>query len=287
MRLLLTGAKGQLGHSLTQYTPAGWETLFADKIRLDITQEDNVKRIINEFKPNIIINAAAYTAVDKAEIDKEIAYAVNVDGAKLMARAAKVCGASFFHLSTDYVFDGNSSYPYKENYECHPINIYGDSKRKGEIAVLEENPSSTIIRTSWVYSEHGQNFLKTMRRLIASNKNIKVVDDQIGCPTSANDIAKAIYKLATNKNLETGIYHYAGDTILSWYEFSVMIADAMGVNNSIITKVSSSEFDSIAKRPMFSVLDCSKINNLGIEPSNLKRGVKLVIKNLNAFEKKI
>ncbi|WP_024553490.1 dTDP-4-dehydrorhamnose reductase [Franconibacter helveticus 513] len=285
MRLLLTGAKGQLGHSLTQYTPAGWETLFADKVMLDITRESDIERIVCNFKPTIIINAAAYTLVDNAENEKEKAYSVNVNGARLMARAAKLCGASFFHMSTDYVFDGQSFLPYKETDECCPINVYGDSKRKGEIAVLEENGDAIVLRTSWVYSEYGQNFLKTISNLIDQEKEIKVVADQIGCPTYANDIAKVLYQLSYIKNLPGGIYHYSGDTSLSWYDFSKMIASAMNKRDAIIQKVSSNEFQSVAKRPQFSVMDCTKILNLGIQLSNLEKGVQLAIHNLELVER--
>jgi len=287
MRLLITGAKGQLGHSLTQYTPDGWVTLLADKFKLDITRESDVLNVIKEFKPEIIINAAAYTLVDKAEIEQSLAYSVNIDGARLMAKAAKLCGAKFYHMSTDYVFDGESSTPYKESDECNPINVYGDSKRKGEIAVLEEYDQAVILRTSWVYSEHGQNFLKSISQKIADHKSIRVVDDQIGCPTSANDIAKVLYKLAEIKDLPGGIYHFGGDTRLSWYDFTLLIANAMNIEEASITKVTSDEFQSLAKRPKFSVMDCSKIHKLGIELSCLKEGLDLAISKLDFSERKV
>jgi dTDP-4-dehydrorhamnose reductase len=287
MRLLITGAKGQLGRSLIQYTPAGWETLFADKVKLDITRESDVLRVIHRFSPTVIINAAAYTLVDKAEVEQTLAYKVNVDGARLMAKAAKLCGAKFYHMSTDYVFNGESSTPYKESDSCHPINIYGDSKRKGEIAVLEENADAVILRTSWVYSEHGQNFLKSIGQLISDKKDVRVVGDQIGCPTSSSDIARVLFKFAEMDNLPGGIYHYGGDTRLSWYDFALMIADTMRISNASITKVTSEEFKSLAKRPKFSVMDCTKITNLGIELSCLKEGLDLAISELEFPERKV
>jgi dTDP-4-dehydrorhamnose reductase len=287
MRLLLTGAKGQLGHSLTQYTPAGWETLFADKVQLDITQANNVKKVIKEFKPNIIINTAAYTAVDKAEVEKEIAYAVNVTGARIIAQAARSCGADFFHISTDYVFDGNSKKPYVESDKCEPINVYGDSKRQGEIAILSEYPNAKILRTSWVYSEHGRNFVKTIAGLISQGNEVRVVSDQVGCPTYANDIAETLYKLAMIENLPGGVYHYSGDTQLSWYDFSRLIASVINKDNANIVKVSSSEFASPARRPHSSIMDCSKIKNLGIDLSNLQNGIKSAINKLELVEKNL
>lgn len=287
MRLLLTGAKGQLGHSLAQNLPAEWDTFFADKIRLDITRDQEIRSVIKDFKPNIIINAAAYTSVDKAEIEKDLAYAVNAHGARLMARGAKACGAKFFHLSTDYVFDGESTVPYSEEDNCNPFSIYGDSKRQGEIAVLSENADSIILRTSWVYSEYGQNFLKTMRSLILDNRDINVVGDQIGCPTSANDIANIIYHLANLDKLNGGIYHYAGDTTLSWYDFSKIIAEKLNKSDAQIKKVTSEEFKSLAKRPKYSVMDCSKIVSLGLSLSNFNEQLHEVLLNLELTEKSI
>jgi dTDP-4-dehydrorhamnose reductase len=287
MRLLITGAKGQLGNCLIQHTPAGWETFFADKLELDITCEKDALRVIQDFNPTIIINAAAYTSVDKAEIEDALAYAVNVDGARFMAKAAKLCGAQFYHMSTDYVFDGESSLPYKESDPCHPINVYGDSKKKGESAVLEEYESAVILRTSWVYSEYGQNFLKSISQLLVDRKDIRVVGDQIGCPTYAGDIAKVLYKFAEIKDLPGGVYHYAGDTKLSWYDFALMIANTMQIKNASITKVTSDEFKSLAKRPKFSVMDCSKAIDLNMELSCLKEGLDLAMSKLEFFERKV
>ncbi|NIF46731.1 dTDP-4-dehydrorhamnose reductase [Enterobacter sp. Ap-1006] len=272
MRVLLTGANGQLGQSLRQYIPTDWVVLPADKIFLDITNQSNVNRVISSFKPDVIINAAAFTSVDEAEVSIELAEQVNFLGAKYIAEAAKNNGIKLIHVSTDYVFDGKSANPYTEQDITEPLNVYGTSKMHGEIAVLENHAEAIIIRTSWVYSEYGKNFLKTIFKLIENDKDIKVVSDQIGAPTYAPDIAKLIVDIIRDDKLQPGLYHFSGDQVMSWYDFAHKIAESVTVSNSKVEGISSSEYTSAAKRPSYSVLNCDKLEKFGYKRSNFSIG---------------
>ncbi|WP_213712490.1 dTDP-4-dehydrorhamnose reductase [Cedecea lapagei] len=272
MRVLLTGANGQLGQSLRQYIPTDWVVLPADKLFLDITNQSNVNRVISSFKPDVIINAAAFTSVDEAEVSIDLAEQVNFFGAKYIAEAAKNNGIKLIHVSTDYVFDGKSVNPYTEQDITEPLNVYGKSKRHGEIAVLENHAEAIIIRTSWVYSEYGKNFLKTIFKLIENDKDIKVVSDQIGAPTYAPDIAKLIVDIIRDDKLQPGLYHFSGDQVMSWYDFAHKIAESVTVSNSKVEGISSSEYTSAAKRPSYSVLNCDKLEKFGYKRSNFSIG---------------
>ncbi len=272
MRVLLTGANGQLGQSLRQYIPTDWVVLPADKIFLDITNQSNVNRVISSFKPDVIINAAAFTSVDEAEVSIELAEQVNFLGAKYIAKAAKNNGIRLIHVSTDYVFDGKSANPYTEQDITEPLNVYGKSKRHGEIAVLENHAEAIIIRTSWVYSEYGKNFLKTIFKLVENDKDIKVVSDQIGAPTYAPDIAKLIVDIIRDDKIQPGLYHFSGDQVMSWYDFAHKIAESVTVSNSKVEGISSSEYTSAAKRPSYSVLNCDKLEKFGYKRSNFSIG---------------
>lgn len=272
MKVLLTGSHGQLGRCLLDRMPDDWQILAADIDSLDITDENQVGKVVNEFNPDVIINAAAYTAVDKAESDEALARLINVRGPENLAKAAKDIHARFVHVSTDYVFDGTSSTPYVETDKTHPLGVYGATKLDGELAVLQVNPESLIIRTSWVFSEYGNNFVKTMLRLAREKDRLNIVDDQRGCPTYAGDIAQTIITLSGVKEA-IGVYHFCGDKEVSWKEFTdhiVATAKSLRLISKIpiISGISTDQYPTASQRPKYSTLCCRKIAHFGIKPSD-------------------
>jgi dTDP-4-dehydrorhamnose reductase len=284
MKVLLTGANGQLGQCFIDRSPKQWEIIATDSSELDITNEAKVSELIAEIKPDAIVNAAAYTAVDKAEKEEVIAKLVNTNGPKYLAAAAKKYNARFFHVSTDYVFDGTKATPYTEDDLTNPIGVYGRTKLDGEIAVSEVYSESVIIRTAWVFSEYGNNFLKTMLRLASEREQFGVVDDQYGCPTYAGDIASAIIELLVTYS-PGGIYHFCGDQEMSWREFALRIiseANNIGIiqHSPVINPLTTEQYPTLAKRPKYSTLDCGKITKLNIKPSNLSTNINKVILSL-------
>ncbi|MDU3818520.1 dTDP-4-dehydrorhamnose reductase [Mixta calida] len=252
MRILLTGAYGQLGRCLLDRFPADWVMLACGSAELDITDRAAVERIVRRFRPQVIMNAAAYTAVDKAEIDRIRAMKINAIGPENLARAAREVGAQLIHISTDYVFDGSKTTPYIESDLPCPINFYGLSKWEGEKRVQAILPQAIIIRTSWVFSEYGNNFVKTMLRLAQTHETIRVVNDQRGCPTYAGDLAQAMIALAAEPEA-AGIYHYCGDKAVSWYEFAQAIFSLRGSAPQLVP-ISSQEYITTAPRPGNSAL---------------------------------
>jgi dTDP-4-dehydrorhamnose reductase len=271
MKVLLTGSKGQVGRCLQDKLPVEWIIHATDSGCMDITDEIKVASVVRSFQPDVIINAAAYTAVDKAESEKELAKNVNALGPFILAKEALKIKARFFHISTDYVFDGESLAPYTEESETNPLNIYGLTKLKGETLVRAVFPEAHIIRTAWVFSEYGNNFVKTMLRLSNSNKFISVVDDQFGCPTYAGHLAQTIIKMI-NINATGGIYHFCGDERVSWSQFAEKIFFYAYMKNiidkkTIVKNISTSQFPTLAKRPKYSALSCDKIAGLNIKPS--------------------
>ena len=287
MRVLLTGAKGQLGQSLCGHIPKDWVVLAADKIFLDIANESNVYDIISDFKPDVVINTAAFTSVDDAETNVEFSESVNNLGAKYVAQASSRYGAKLIHVSTDYVFDGTSTVPYIEEDIVKSLNVYGSTKRKGELEVLKHHAEAIIIRTSWVYSEYGKNFLKTIYNLVENNKDIKVVSDQVGAPTYAPDIAHLIVNIIKEGTLLPGLYHYSGDTVMSWYDFASKIAAAVASSGSKVEPISSEEYKAIARRPKYSVLNCDKIEKFGYKRSCFSQGFEQSVRALIDESKKI
>ena len=233
---------------------------------LNITKKEEVFNYLNALKPQIIINCAAYTAVDKAESDPENAFLINAEAASFIALYARENSVFLVHVSTDYVFDGFSNKAYVENDLTNPLTVYGKSKLKGEMLVSEINPNAVIIRTSWLYSIFGSNFVKTMLRLGSENSEIKVVNDQIGCPTWAKDLAKAIMQILGERHLINGthLYHYSNEGICSWFEFAQKIISIKKLN-CVVKPISTAEFPLPAPRPAYSVLNKSKI----IEQFNL------------------
>ena len=276
-RILITGGSGQVGHCLKAQLEGYAELSVPDSAVLDISNRDSVWRAVEAFRPDYIINAAAYTAVDKAENDAERAFAVNRDGARHLAEAAEAAGASMLHISTDYVFDGAGGAPYDEAAPTAPQNIYGASKLAGEQAVLEACRCAVVMRTSWVFGAHGQNFVKTMLRLGRERDSLGIVADQYGAPTAAADIAAALITIVRRHTPEqlaerAGIYHYCGSPYASWFEFAETIfaeAAAQGVLAKIpaVKPIATADYPTPAKRPADSRLDCGKIRAVfGIGP---------------------
>jgi dTDP-4-dehydrorhamnose reductase len=288
MKILVLGCKGQLGKCLNdQLANTDLEVIYTSREQIDIANFEITKCKILEFSPDLIINATAYTAVDKAEEDHEMADLINHLAVKNIADICNHLECWLIHVSTDYVFDGNSDVPYKEDDETNPQGVYGETKLKGELEIKASGCKHIIIRTAWVYSEYGNNFLKTMLRLGAERDELNIVGDQIGCPTYAQDIARSIVEITPQLNSReyNGIYHYCGDQPCSWYDFANAIFDQAMTNNlkipSIANPIETSAYPTPAKRPAFSVLNCSKIeNDFGVHASNCHDGIGQVIKKL-------
>lgn len=285
MKILLTGANGQLGRCIQDRIPQEWHLDVMDSGLLDITDKQQVMQRVAQCSPDIIINAAAYTAVDKAESESLQAEKVNAQGAKFLALAAKEHQARLIHISTDYIFDGSQSTPYSEVDIPTPVNVYGKTKFAGEQAIESILTNAVIIRTSWVFSEYGNNFVKTMLKLGQERQHLTIIHDQRGCPTYAGDLAQTIIELIQNHPQAQGIYNYCGASDVSWYEFSELIFDIAVSDNWLLTrpyieKITTSEYPTPAKRPQYSLLDCSKLLNLGIERSDWKKSLCKVVKSL-------
>lgn len=267
MKILVTGAYGQLGNEIKFLTSGypEWQLLFTDIDSLDITCESDLENWFQNNKPDFVVNCAAYTAVDKAETDTETAEKVNALAPSLLGRFSKRFGAKLIHISTDYVFDGESFTPYSESDKVNPKSIYGETKLQGEQNCIKENHETVIIRTSWLYSSFGNNFVKTMIRLGNELGRLNVVYDQVGTPTYAADLAKTIFDIIqlTEKDstkFVSGIYHYSNEGVASWYDFAKAIFEISEVECDV-SPVRSVEFPTPAKRPNYSVLDKAKIKS--------------------------
>lgn len=272
MKVMVTGAYGQLGSSLSELSAqfSGLQLILTDFDSLDITDRDSVVGYVESNRPDFLVNCAAYTAVDKAETDMESAFRLNALGPENLAIACRQIGARLIHVSTDYVFDGKNNRPYSEEDLPNPQGVYGSTKLEGEKLVMKQLPESVIIRTSWLYSSYGHNFVKTMIRLGSEKDSLNVVYDQTGTPTYAGDLALTILKVISQsaKNPDywkSGIYHYSNLGVCSWYDFAVEIHKMAGISCRV-TPVLSAAFQTVAKRPSYSVLDKSKIQTVyGIE----------------------
>jgi len=258
-RILVLGSAGQLAHEIVRTTPKGVELKALSRIECDVTNETAVTTQVRDFRPEVIINTAAYTAVDRAESDRERAFAVNAKGAKNVADAAHAIGALLVYISTDYVFGGCRATPYPPSEKPDPLGVYGASKAEGERAVLTSGAQALVIRTSWLYAAHGKNFLTTMLKLLHANPTVKVVDDQIGAPTACFDLAAAVWKCLDIPGAR-GILHWTNSGVASWYDFAVAIQQLALVRALLpaerrIVPIRSSEYPVAARRPSYSVLD--------------------------------
>jgi dTDP-4-dehydrorhamnose reductase len=261
-RIIVTGKNGQLGQELQAIAPffPQFQFLFTDRDNLDITNPGHVSHFFDKWWPDYCINAAAYTAVDKAETEKDIATKVNADAVKHLAVASAKHSTKLIHISTDYVFDGTASEPYKEDHPTSPVNFYGQTKLLGEQHALVNNPNSIVVRTSWVYSSFGNNFVKTMMRLMAERESLNVVSDQVGSPTYARDLANSIIHIIASDHFTSGIYHYANEGVISWYEFAdeIKSLSKAGCN---VSPIPTSAYPTPAKRPAYSVMSKDKIKS--------------------------
>ena len=267
MKVLITGSNGQLGSEIKELASdyENLECVFKDLPELDICDAEVLNTFIIDQHINAVINCAGYTAVDKAEEEALIAQKVNSEGVLNLANALKKVDGKLIHISTDYVFDGNHSQPYKESDPVSPIGVYGQTKRAGELAVLNGSIDAIVIRTSWLYSVYGNNFVKTMLRLGNEKKSIQVVSDQKGTPTFAKDLAKTCLDIlsdasSTNLSKKGSLYHYSNEGVTSWYDFSVAIMELGNIDCKVIP-IETKDYPTQARRPMYSVLDKSKIKS--------------------------
>jgi dTDP-4-dehydrorhamnose reductase len=265
MRVLITGSNGQLGSEIkklaTNYSKLDF--IFKDLPELDICNFEALQAFIMDNNINAVINCAAYTAVDKAEEDAEIAEKVNSKGVINIVNALHTVNGKLIHISTDYVFDGDHFLPYKETDPVSPVGVYGETKRAGELAVINSDIDSIVIRTSWLYSSNGNNFVKTMLRLGKEKESLGVIFDQVGTPTYARDLAKTCLEILTGVNAlkiskNGNLYHYSNEGVASWYDFAISIMELGGVNCKV-KPIQTRDYLTLAKRPQYSVLNKSKI----------------------------
>ncbi|NET57410.1 MAG: dTDP-4-dehydrorhamnose reductase [Symploca sp. SIO2E6] len=295
-QILLTGITGQLGHQLQQTLASLGKVNGFSHETLDLTQPDKIRQVIQEVKPDFIVNAAAYTAVDKAETEAELANSINGIAPTIMAEEAQQLGATLMHVSTDYVFNGQKNTPYLEEDTPNPVNSYGHSKLLGEEGIQKNSDRYLILRTAWVYGTHGRgNFVKTMLRLGAEREELRVVVDQVGIPSWTGDIAQAMLELLTKLAKEpvensppTGIYHFTNSGAISWYDFAVAIfeeAQQLGFPLKVqrIVPITTAEYPTPAKRPAYSVLSGKKISAvLGSHAPHWRSGLRQMLQQLYA-----
>lgn len=284
MVVLVTGANGQLGQSL-QFIASNYPAIqfvFCSSADLDITNKQNCQTVFSKYKPNYCINTAAYTAVDKAESEPEKAHLINAIGAKNLAEVCAAFSTKLLHVSTDFVFDGNHTNPYTETDKPNPTGVYGQTKLDGEKAIQETFDDYFIIRTSWVYSQFGNNFMKTMLRLASERDTLSVVNDQIGTPTNAVDLAECLVKVIQTDNQQPttdnfGIYNFSNEGQCSWYDFAKKIFEIHKVKIDLLP-IPTSSYPTPAKRPKYSVLDKSKIKEVfGVEVKSWEKSLKTAI----------
>ena len=282
MRILVTGCNGQLGSELKfiSSTHNNIDWIFTDIHELDLSEIKKIDLKLNRYAPDIIINCAAYTNVDKAESDKKLAATINCHAVDSLSKWSLLNKSKLIHISTDYVFDGNSEFPLNEKAKTNPINVYGVTKLDGEKVCMNNDPNSIIIRTSWVYSSYGSNFVKTISSLMNKKNYIHVIDDQIGSPTYAKDLAGVIVKIINYQDWIPGLYHYSNEGEFSWFDFAKLVKKYFGYN-TIIKRISSKEYPTPAKRPTYSLMDKSKIKTtFGIKIPKCENSLKKCIKIL-------
>jgi dTDP-4-dehydrorhamnose reductase len=294
-KVLVFGKNGQLAMCLAMCWPEfpNAELIFVGRDECDLEDPSQVEPVIDRVQPDIVVNAAAYTAVDLAEKQEEAAFKVNSDAVRAIAQALATRSIPLIHISTDYVFDGDGSEPYTEEDQVSPLGVYGKSKLAGEVAVRERLSKHLILRTSWVYSQFGKNFVKTMLNLMGQRDEVKIVNDQTGCPTSAHDLAQAILALCDTAVSEQfdkfGTYHLTSDQPMTWFEFGKCIhkialqvfGDDWTGKDCAVLPITSAEFPTAAKRPEYSVLSCRLVNDtFGIKLPNVEDSLKAVVTGL-------
>lgn len=291
MRIVIFGANGQLGHELQCIVPTEWDVTAIDTVDCDITDSAAVATLIEGLRPDVVLNCAAYTAVDQAETERETADAVNWHAVENLAHVAATAGAVLVHISTDYVFDGESDKPYRESDPTAPINHYGAGKLRGEQAFAESGCRGITIRTQWLYSPYGKNFVKTMLRLAEQQREVRVVADQRGCPTAADDLAATIVAIlpavVADNTLRGEVFHFASRGEATWCEFAEEIF-SVGECDCRAVAITTDDYPTAARRPRNSVLDCSKIcERFGVaQPDwreSLRRNIERIKKNDNTL----
>jgi dTDP-4-dehydrorhamnose reductase len=281
-KILVTGSNGQLGKALQHLAPSypQFEFIFLSKEDLPIHHFEMVRHYFNTYQPQYLINCAAYTAVDRAELEKDRAFHINGEAVGVLAAVCKEHHCKFIHISTDYVFDGTATTPYKEDAPTNPQSVYGASKLEGEKQALQFNPDTIIIRTSWVYSEFGKNFVRTIVKLMKEKEAINVVNDQFGSPTYAADLAETILQIISLPEWQAGIYNYSNDGIIGWYDFAMAIKELTG-SNCNINPIPTSQYPTPAKRPLYSILDKTKVQNtFGIQLKDWKESLAACLTTL-------
>jgi dTDP-4-dehydrorhamnose reductase len=286
-KVLLIGANGQVGQELQLTLPQLGEVISVSRTELDLTNSEKISCLIEEIHPDYLVNAAAYTAVDRAESEPELAQAINATAPKVMAELSEKFGIKFLHISTDYVFDGRKNTPYLESDPTNPLGVYGRSKLAGEEQIKNCNSNAIILRTAWVYGSYGKgNFVKTMLRLGKEREELKVVVDQVGSPTWAKDIAEAITQLLINADNPSGIYHFTNSGVASWFDLTKAIFEEAKTNNiplkiKKVIPITTDEYPTPAVRPAYSVLSGQKISQqLGYVPPYWRDSLKSMLNQL-------
>ncbi|HKE43791.1 MAG TPA: dTDP-4-dehydrorhamnose reductase [Steroidobacteraceae bacterium] len=286
MKVLIAGGGGQVGRALLRSVPSDHAVHAPDRRELDITSEESVRATVRKMQPDVIVNVAAYTAVDRAESEVDQCNQVNAQGAQYLAQCAQECGARLLQVSTDYVFDGTSTTPYQADASPRPLNVYGESKLRGERAVLETLADrAVVLRTAWVYAAAGSNFLRTMLRLMSERRQVRVVSDQVGSPTAARSIADVLWRLVARTDAH-GIHHWTDAGVASWYDFAVAIAEEGAALKLLppqieVSPISTQEYPTPARRPAYSVLDkratCAL---LGLQPVHWRTSLRAVMSEI-------
>ncbi len=285
MRVLVTGAGGQVGRSLISTAPTQVTVVPASHKELDIADEGAVRAYVRAHAPEVIISAAAHTAVDRAESETEVARLVNSEGPRHLAVAARDAGARLIHISTDFVFDGAASSPYRPDSVTNPLSTYGKTKLAGEKAVLELLPeSSVIVRTAWVYAAEGNNFVRTMLRIMNANRSVRVVADQVGTPTAARGLAETLWMIVSKPEIH-GVHHWTDAGVASWYDFAVAISEEgapLGLvpENVVVTPIATADYPTPARRPPYSVLDKTSLTSIGFTPVHWRKRLRGVLQEM-------
>jgi dTDP-4-dehydrorhamnose reductase len=285
MKVLVAGVSGQVGRSLVSTAPSGVRLLTTSRRELEIADGDAVHAYVRTNSPDVIINAAAYTAVDRAESERELAQRVNGQGPGHLARAARDAGARLIHISTDFVFDGAASSPYRPEAVTNPLSTYGKTKLVGEKAVLEVLlQRAVIVRTAWVYAAEGSNFVRTMLRLMNANGSVRVIADQVGTPTAAPGLAEALWNIVAKPEIH-GIHHWTDAGVASWYDFAVAIAEEgaqLGLvpDNIVVTPIGTIDYPTPARRPAYSVLDKTSLTSIGFRLEHWRKRLRAVLKEM-------